>query len=101
MSHSNIIKYLTECFKADNHGTTIWNIFDSDIHRQYFFIEKEILQLAEKQKVQLNRLYSIETKNQAYLYQKEKQLVYCSFFVIGKVYNQTNDAKSICSSLFF
>ena len=42
MNHSNIIKYLAECYKADNHGTTIWNIFDNEVQCQYFFRDSEI-----------------------------------------------------------
>ena len=101
MVHSKIIKYINECYKIDNHGTTIWNIFEDSAENQYFFKDCETLQNGVQNKILLNKNYAETLQKKLYLYQKEKQLFYCSFFVIGNIYNFSNDKKTICSPLFF
>jgi hypothetical protein len=98
---SNIIHYFHDCYQSDNRGTTVLNIFHKKIENRIFLEEKEELLTGFLPSLPLESPDALDAKKRAYLYRKEKRLVYCSIFVVGRIRNAEGKLRKICSPLFF
>ena len=101
MNSSNIINFFHDCYKADHQGTDLWNIFSNNSEYHFFFNDQEVLQTGSNSKVSLNSKIALATEKQAYLYRREKNIIYCSFFIIGTLSSLTNKAQNICAPLLY
>ncbi|WP_020530904.1 AAA domain-containing protein [Flexithrix dorotheae] len=96
-----IIKYLRECYIADQREQTIWNIFDKKIEERYFMKEKEELVNGFFPKVYIEDRKAIKISKILKLYRKEKKLYYYSFFIAGKTGSELPGRQNICAPLFY
>ena len=98
---SNIIKYLHSCYVADNRELKLSDFFNvSKIEHRYIFDEKEELINGHSPKVALPEDYAAEVLKSVELYQKEKELLYTSIFILGK--DQALGKKvRVCAPLIF
>lgn len=100
MSLQRLIKYYNQCYQADHRGLLVRNIFSSTIENRLFFenIDDELI-TGYLPYYPIDRKYGEETGKKISLAEKEKELIYCSTFIVGKdTANKYNN--KICSPLF-
>lgn len=100
VSLQNLIKYYNQCYQADNRGLILKNIFSSSIENRFFFenIEEE-LATGYLPYYPIDENYGEEIAKKISLAEKEKELVYCSTFIVGYDSNNKSTSK-VCSPLF-
>ena len=83
MDLNRSVQYFKECYQADNRDLTISNFFSDKV-------EKRLLMKGEDELINGFLPYSpvdsdkaIEMQKILKLYSKEKELLYCSLFIIG------------------
>lgn len=100
----NLIKYFKECYQADNRNQTLWNIFTSKNQFLRVSSTEEIQLFFSGQKFSLEEEYGSKLETAVATYRREKNLVFCSHFIVGRVENNSygkKTLKKICSPLFF
>lgn len=99
MSFSNVVSYFRDCYEADNRRTTIWNIFHQSVEHRLFVEPQEQLLNGVVPFIWIDPLLATAVQKAAYVYRKEKQLVYCSLFLVG--WRKANDQQPqpICAPL--
>ena len=100
----NLIKYFKECYQADNRNQTLWNVFKTK--NQFLRVSsiEETQLFFTGQKFPLDQEYGSKLKTAVATYRREKNLVFCSHFIIGRIESNSYGKKSlkkICSPLFF
>jgi len=100
LSLQNLIKYYNLCYQADNRGLSIKNIYSTSIENLHFIDKKEELISGEMPFYPLENKYASETIKKIALLEKEKELIYCSTFIIGIDENSSSKSKRVCSPLF-
>ena len=95
----NLVKYFNACYLSDNNSLIISNFFGSSAESRLIFDEEELINgnlpyypVADKAARSVEKTIK--------LYEKEKELVYCSMFIIGKTLSFKNRITKICSPLF-
>ena len=95
------LSYFTSCYEADNRAFTVTNFFASKYEHQYIVKEKEEL---------INGLFPIQyvpnkqanaTAQTLALFEKDKELLYCSLFCVGKRKNFAKRVTNIFAPLFY
>ncbi|TPN82104.1 AAA domain-containing protein [Aquimarina algicola] len=96
----SLIKYFTDCYKADNREFGIENFFSTKFENQYLQKNEELIN-GDYPKQFLPDKVGISISKNLQLYSRDKQLFYCSIFLIGKrkIFNKKNI--NICAPLFF
>jgi hypothetical protein len=95
----NLIRYFRDCYEEDNRRTSLWNIFHSSVTHRIFFEGKEELLTGFLTEIPIDAEEALEARKAVYLYQKEKELVYCSLFVVGRFGNGDENPRRICAPL--
>ena len=99
MALPNIIRYFRDCYEEDNRRSTLWNIFQASVSHRLFVEDEEQLLTGFLGKIPLDPDAGLEARNVAYLYQKEKELVYCSLFILGRLGSGDEVPRPICAPL--
>lgn len=99
MLETAVIRYYRDCYEADNRRMAIWNIFHKNIKHRLFIDSEEELLTGFLGFTPVDRGEGIEAKKAAYLYRKEKALVYCSVFAVGHLKNREQIPQPICAPL--
>lgn len=99
MALPNIIRYFRDCYEEDNRRSTLWNIFQASVTHRLFVESEEQLLTGFLAKIPVDFNEGREVRKAAYLYQKEKELVYCSLFVFGRLEEPEQEPRSICAPL--
>lgn len=99
MSFPNIIRYFRDCYEEDNRRSTLWNIFHSSVTHRLFVEGEEVLLTGFLTETPLDPDDGLQAKKAAYLYQKEKELVYCSLFIVGRISTGDEEPRAICAPL--
>lgn len=94
----NLIKYFNSCFQADNNSLTVSNFFGTSAENRLIFEEEELIN-GKLRYYPIDEEYAIATNKKAKLYEKEKEFVYCSLFIVGKTLSFSNRTTKICSPL--
>lgn len=94
----NLIKFYNACYQADNNSLTISNFFGTSVESRILFEEEELIN-GNLPYYPVDQEYALETAKTAKLYEKEKEFVYCSLFIIGKTVSFNNRLTKICSPL--
>ncbi|MCF6366683.1 MAG: AAA domain-containing protein [Bacteroidales bacterium] len=95
----NLIKYFNACYQADNNSLTVSNFFGASVESRLIFDDEENLINGKLPYYPVEEDYAVKTDKIAKLYEKEKEFVYCSLFVIGKTVSFSNRITKICSPL--
>ncbi len=95
----NIIRYFRDCYEEDNRRSTLWNIFHASVSHRLFTEDDERFLTGFLAEIPLDPDEALEAKKAAYLYQKEKELVYCSLFILGRVRAGEQEPRYICAPL--
>ncbi len=99
MAFPNIIRYFRDCYEEDNRRSTLWNIFHGAVTHRLFVEREEELLNGFLTETPLDPDDGLEAKKAAYLYQKEKELVYCSLFIVGRISTGDEEPRAICAPL--
>lgn len=96
--HSHI-SYLHGCYVADNRQLKLTDFFNSrKVEFPYIIEDDEELINGEYPKLGLPDEYAEEIVKMAELYHKEKELLYCSLFLLGTE-NSLGSSKKVCAPL--
>ncbi|MFQ5571010.1 MAG: DEAD/DEAH box helicase [Rhodothermales bacterium] len=95
---SSLIRYFRDCYEADNRRGTIWNIFKSGIEHRYFFGPGEELLNGLLPHAPVDVAVGKQARETARIYRKEKDLLYCSLFVVGMLEEEAKQ-QPICAPL--
>ncbi len=99
MAFSTVIKYVRECYEEDNRRSTLWNIFHPAVEHRLFFEGREELLNGFLSYAVIDPDDGLEAEKAAYLYRKERELVYCSLFVVGRVKLGDQEPQTICAPI--
>ena len=99
MSLPNIIRYFRDCYEEDNRRSTLWNIFQASVTHRLFVEREEELLNGFLTEIPLDPDDGLEARKAAYLYQKEKELVYCSLFIVGRISTGDEEPRAICAPM--
>ncbi|MCP4161350.1 MAG: hypothetical protein GY760_14855 [Deltaproteobacteria bacterium] len=92
---NNRIKYFRDCYRSDNRDMVLNDFFSLDnTHLE----NKEELINGSMVRIPCN---VPETLKATKLYSKEKDLIYCSLFIVGKMFSKNNRLIKICAPLLF
>jgi len=94
----NLIKYFNACYQADNNSLTVSNFFGASVENRLIFEEEELIN-GKMIYFPVDYYYAVKIDDIAKQYEKEKEFVYCSLFVIGKTLSFNNRMTKICSPL--
>jgi len=97
---SNILRYYRACYMADNREQTIWNFFGDKIEKPFFIEQKEELINGFLPYYPVDAEKGKDIQKSLSLYAKEKELVYCTFFITGETTDFGGRLQKICSPLF-
>lgn len=92
------IRYFRDCYEADNRRGTLWNIFHKNIQHRYFLAGQEELLNKALFSVPIDPEIATPAREAAWLYRAEKELLYCSLFVVGSLPLE-DGSKEICAPL--
>jgi hypothetical protein len=97
-----ILRYLRECYRENGSRGGLWNLFSDSVSHRVFLKDQDFLaERPEANDTRYLRESGAETAaRQALLHRKEKDLVYLSVFIIGRVETQDSQPKTICAPLF-
>ena len=98
MDHHAAIRYYRDCYEADNRSGALWNIFRKDIRHRHFLQGKEDLLNQALFSVPIDPAIGTPAREEAWLYRAEKDLLYCSLFVIGKLSGEEG-SRELCAPL--
>ncbi|MEW7290450.1 DEAD/DEAH box helicase [Aquimarina sp. 2304DJ70-9] len=101
MEISSLVKYLTDCYKADNREFSIENFFSSKFENQILQnLEEELINGKYKHQYLPSKEGEVLSKN-LQLYKRDKQLFYCSLFLVGKRKLFNKKTLKVCAPIFF
>lgn len=99
MDIQNIINYYRDCYMADNRDLSIWNFISNKVQYHTIVEEREELVTDFLPYLPIDEEKAEKISKELQLYQKEKDLVYCSFFILGKRSSFGKKSK-MCAPLF-
>ena len=92
------ISYFRECYEADNRELGLWNVFRDKHWHLYFLDGQEELVTGAMPRVPIDASLAEKASKSQSLYQRERTLLYASYFVVGNV-REAGRARSICAPL--
>jgi len=95
------INFYKECYNEDRNRRFIQNIYNKDIELKYFIEEKEDLLTNLLPYSFIENEYAEKLKSRSFLYRKEKEILYCSIFLVGTYFSEASEQTIICAPLFF
>jgi len=101
MSINNIIAYFNDCYQSDNRDLSIDNFFSPKVEKRIMMSGREELVDGYYPQLPVNHVKAEEIVKDLALYYKEKELLYCTVFIIGKKKGGRGKNKTVCSPLFF
>jgi len=99
MALPDIIRYFRDCYEADNRRSAIWNVFHPSVEHRLFVEGKDELLNGFLPFTAIDPERGLAAMKAAYLYRKEKELVYCSLFVVGWLRAREQEPQAICAPL--
>ena len=100
-SISNIIQYFHDCYRSDNRELIIYNFLDKKVENKIYFEEKEDLLTGNHPIVPIDTVKASTICKKVKLYEKEKELLYGTFFICGNYTDFKGDSKNLCAPLFY
>jgi len=101
MDNGALIRYLTDCYIADNRAFSIDNFFSSKFENQFIQTLQEELVNNKYPKQYLPEEVGKKILKNLQLNSGDKQLYYCSLFALGRRQHFNNRVERICAPLIF
>ncbi len=93
-----IISYFTDCYFADKNRKFIKDIFNKDVEFVSFMTGREELINGFFPFMSIDSQYAENISKKAYIYRKEKEIVYCTGLLIGQKVNEES-SELYCSPI--
>lgn len=100
-SFSNIIQYFNDCYRSDNRELSIYNFLDQKVENKIYFEGEEELLTGNHPIVPIDSAKASTISKKVKLYEKEKELLYGTFFICGNYIDPKGDSKTLCAPLFY
>ncbi|PKQ63977.1 hypothetical protein BZG02_08165 [Labilibaculum filiforme] len=100
-SINHLIQYFHDCYQADNRELIIYNFLDAKIENKVYFEGKEDLLTDNHPIVPIDSVKALAILKKMQIYQKEKELLYGTFFICGNYTDFKGDVKTLCAPLFY
>lgn len=97
----NIIKYFQDCYQSDNRELSVLDFLDKKVENKVYIEGKEELLTGNYPIVPIDEKKGENLLKKAEIYQKEKMLIYGSFFIGGLYTESTGKVKRLCAPLFY
>jgi len=97
----NIIKYFHDCYQSDNRELSVLDFLDKKIENKVYIEGKEELLTGEYPIIPIDEKKGGDLLKKIEIYQKEKTLIYASFFIGGQYTESTGKVKRLCAPLFY
>ncbi len=98
---ARLIHYYHDCYQADKRDLEIYDFLDRKIQHKIYFEEREELVTNEAPKTAV-AFESAEKLLKTYqLFEKEKELLYGTFFLCGQYTSAKGESKRLCAPLFY
>ena len=78
------IRYLRECYASDSSGVEVQNIFSRSIEHRIFIEGENGLAFEGNHKIPLDLKKGSAAHDASVVYEREKELVYSTVFIVGK-----------------
>jgi len=98
---NNLIQYFHDCYQADNRELIIYNFLDPKIENKIYFESKEELLTDNYPIIPIDPVKASTILKKTELFQKEKELLYGTFFICGNYTDFKGDSKNLCAPLFY
>jgi len=99
MHIARLISYYKDCYQADTRTLTLTNFFSKKVENRWMVEGKEELLNGNLPYLPINDQLADDIEKNLSIYKKEKELYYCTFFVIGSGRGLERSDK-ICAPLF-
>ncbi|MEM7386002.1 MAG: AAA domain-containing protein, partial [Verrucomicrobiota bacterium] len=96
-SHS-IIRFLNDCYQEENSRSVLWNLFSSSVSHRLFFKQEELIDGFLHESI-IPGGGTREAMEASALYRKERELLYGTLFIVGKMRVSKKDTRVICSPI--
>ncbi|RZS92612.1 DEAD/DEAH box helicase [Aquimarina brevivitae] len=101
MKLKRLLHYLSDCYESDNREFKIENFFSTKFENQYLQPLQEDLITGAYNEQYITDKEGNDILTNLNLYEKDKELFYCSLFFVGKRKLFTTRATKICAPLLF
>ena len=78
------IRYLRECYYSDSSGVEVQNVFSRSIEHRIFIEGENGLAFEGNHKIPIDLKIGLEAHDASIKYEREKELVYSTLFIVGK-----------------
>ena len=78
------IRYLRECYSSDSSGFEILNVFSRSVEHRIFIEGENDLAFEGDHQIPLDKDAGNAAYEAAIIYEREKELIYASVFIVGK-----------------
>ena len=96
---SAVVRYLQACYDAENHATSITQLFHASVRYLQFVGSPEQLLTGARKRVAVGRWDARAAAREAALYPREKSLLYTAFPLIGRVPKGSDQRRPLCAPL--
>ncbi|BAX82678.1 DEAD/DEAH box helicase [Labilibaculum antarcticum] len=98
---NNLIQYYHDCYQSDNRELIIYNFLDKKVENKIYFEGKEELLTDSNPLIPIDSVKASAICKKTKLFQKEKELLYGTFFICGNYTDFKGDSKDLCAPLFY
>ncbi len=98
---SNLVQYYQECYRSDNREMIIYDFLDRKVEDKIYIEGREELLNNAYPKIPIDSKKASTILKKLELFQKEKELLYGSFFVCGHYIDFKGERKRLCAPLFY
>jgi len=97
----SIIQYFHDCYRSDNREQVIYDFLDQKIEDKIYTEGQEELLTNESPIIPIDSKKASSIIKKLKVFEKEKELLYGTFFVCGHYFDFKGDKKRLCSPLFY
>ncbi|QKX07487.1 AAA family ATPase [Aquimarina sp. TRL1] len=101
MDIQKLIKYFSDCYKADNREFSIVNFFSAKYENHWIQEAEEELINGKYPRQYIPEEQGEEISKNLQLYKRDKQLYYCTMFIVGRKKLFNKKTVRVCAPLFY
>ncbi|MEA2043106.1 MAG: AAA domain-containing protein [Bacteroidota bacterium] len=96
---TNTIRYFKACYQADKRSGSIFNFLSDSVSNKIFFEDKEEYLTGFLPYLPIDKDKAEDLKKNSLIWNKERELVYCSLFIAGKTKSENKYRQHMFSPL--
>lgn len=94
------IHYLSDCYRADNRGRVVTDVFHDSVMHRHFLNRADRLLDGSLQRLPVEHNWAVETQKSALLYPREKTLCYAPLLILGQGITIAGRMRRLAAPLF-